>query len=402
MADDKKPRIDLKARLGKQGGGSVPAPTPIPPGIVPAATRSQPPPILGSSPSVSAPPGTPVGPPPRFAPASQAPMDPSNPLAAVAAPYRPAAAVAQAPQLAPTRIEVDEGAVHEARRGARKTGLIIGLIIAAIVGGVGFTAGGASEQGKAREKSKADALSLGTDLTKAKETLTKLADKMEEGVKTLSGGKFPAQLSTDLGALNVAFDGTELAGRRFSGFPQETTAMLVDFITSVQALNDRKELVQGLLTKLEKPMTAQLSAPAGSGSIALIAAVQKDGSGNPYAFLAPLSAPITFTSSNDIKWPPQFTFSDPMGGGSNASAPRYTGGDISKAAAAIPVVGKTFEKVCPSEAAGGVAQLRAQIGGFIRDIRGEGPAAADVVADSKAGLIERADKLLLGLQRSSS
>ncbi len=70
--------------------------------------------------------------------------------------------------------------------------------------------------------------------------------------------------------------------------------MLVDFITSVQALNDRKDLIQGLLTKLQKPMTEQMSAAAGSGSITLIAAVQKDGTGNPYAFLAPLSAPITF------------------------------------------------------------------------------------------------------------
>ncbi|MGO8998281.1 MAG: hypothetical protein ACLQVI_33600 [Polyangiaceae bacterium] len=397
MADDKKPKIDLKARLGKQGGAAAaPAPTPMPGGVVPQATRSQPPPMVGSP---QAPPGVPVGPPPRFAPASQAPMDPSNPLAAVATPYRPPPMQQQAPAPVATRIEVDEGVVHEARRGALKRGMVIGLIIAAALGGVGFVAGGASEQGKAREKSKGDAASLSEDLTKAKDTLTKLADKMEEGVKTLSGGKFPDKLSGDLGGLNVAFDGSELAGRRFSGFPQETTAMLVDFITSVQALNDRKELVQGLLTKLQKPMTDQMNAPPGSGSITLIAAVQKDATGNPYAFLAPLSPAITFTSSSDIKWPPQFTFSDPMGGGSNASAPRYTGGDISKAAAAIPVVGKTFEKVCPSEAAGGVAQLRAQIGGFIRDIRGEGAAAPDVVTDTKAGLIERADKLLLGLQK---
>jgi hypothetical protein len=401
MADDKKPKIDLKARLGKQGGGgTVAAPTPVPPGIVPVATRSQPPPAMGSSPPMAGPPGVPVGPPPRFSGGSQAAaLDPSNPLAAVAAPYRPAAVQHAVAVAAPRIIEVDEGLVQAARSGGTKRGMVIGLIIAAIVGGVGFVAGGASEQGKAREKSKADAASLGEDLTKAKETLTKLADKMDEGVKTLSGGKFPATLATDLGALNVAFDGTELAGRRFSGFPQETTAMLVDFITSVTALNDRKELVQGLLTKLQKPMTDQLSAPPGSGSITLIAAVQKDGTGNPYAFLAPLSAPIAFASSSDIKWPPQFTFSDPMGGGANASAPRYTGGDISKAAAAIPVVNKTFEKVCPSEAAGGVAQLRAQIGGFIRDIRGEGAATPDVVSDSKAGLIERADKLLLGLQK---
>jgi hypothetical protein len=405
MADDKKPKIDLKARLGKQGGAAaaIPAPTPVPPGIVPVATRSQPPPAMGSSGSVApmgGPPGVPVGPPPRFAQSSPAAaLDPSNPLAAVAAPYRPAAVVQAAPVAAPRIIEVDEGLVQAARSGGTKRGIVIGLIIAAIAGGVAFTAGGASEQGKAREKSKADAASLGEDLTKAKETLNKLAEKMDEGVKTLSSGKFPATLATDLGALNVAFDGTELAGRRFSGFPQETTAMLVDFITSVSALNDRKELVQGLLTKLQKPMTDQLNAPPGSGSITMIAAVQKDGTGNTYAFLAPLATPIAFTSSNDIKWPPQFTFSDPLGGGSNANAPRYTGGDIAKAAAAIPVVNKTFERVCPSEAAGGVAQLKAQIGGFIRDIRGEGAATPDVVSDSKAGMIERADKLLLGLQK---
>jgi hypothetical protein len=403
MADDKKPKIDLKARLGKQGGGSVPAPTPIPPGIVPQATHSQPPGAGmgggGSAPPAAMLPGTPVGPPPRFAASgAAAALDPSNPLAAVAAPYRPQAQP-QVAAIAPARIEVDEGAVHDARRGGTKRGMVIGLIIAAIVGGVGFTAGGASEQSKAREKSKADAVSFAEDLGKAKDTLTKLADKMDEGVKTLSGGKFPDKLSGDLGGLNVAFDGSELAGRRFSGFPQETTAQLVDFITNVTALNDKKDLIQGLLTKLQKPMTEQMSAAPGSGSITLIAAIQKDSSGNPYAFLAPLSAPIAFTSSSDIKWPPQFTFSDPMGGGSNASAPRYTAGDISKAAAAIPVVNKTFEKVCPSEAAGGVAQLRAQIGGFIRDIRGEAPAGPDVVSDTKAGLLERADKLITGLQK---
>jgi hypothetical protein len=130
---------------------------------------------------------------------------------------------------APARIELDEGLVHQARSSGTKRGMVIGLIIAAVLGGVGFVAGGASEQGKAREKSKNDAASLGEDLTKAKDTLNKLADKMDEGVKTLGGGKFPDKLSGDLGGLNVAFDGSELAGRRFSGFPQETT-----FIQSAQ------------------------------------------------------------------------------------------------------------------------------------------------------------------------
>lgn len=402
MADDKKPKIDLKARLGKQGASNAPAPalTPVPPGVMPQ-TSSQPPMGVGagSAPPAAMPlPGVPVGPPPRFA-GQQAALDPSNPLAAVASPYRPPTAQSAPPIAVAQRIEMDEGLVHEARRGALKRGVMIGVVLAAMAGVVGFAAGGAIEQGKAREKSKGDAASLSADLTKAKDTLTKLADKMDEGVKTLGSNKFPDKLAGDLGGLNVAFDGSELAGRRFSGFPQDTTSMLVDFISSAQALNDKKELIQGLLTKLQKPMTEQMNAPAGSGSINLVAAVMKDSSGNFFAQLAPLTAPVNFTSSSNITWPPQFTFSDPGGGGSNATAPRYTGGDISKVAAAIPVANKSFDKVCPSEAAGGVVQLRVQIAGFIRDIRGEGPAAQDVVTDAKAGLLERADKLQLGLSK---
>jgi hypothetical protein len=100
-----------------------------------------------------------------------------------------------------------------------------------------------------------------------------------------------------------------------------------------------------------------------------------------------------------MKLPASFTFTDPMGGSSNATAPRYTGGDISKNVAAIPIVPKTFDKVCPSEAAAGIAQLQVQIGSFIREIKGEGQGSADIVTDTKPGLLERADKLLAGLQK---
>jgi hypothetical protein len=349
-------------------------------------------------PGIPAPPGIPVGPPGPFAAASQpaGALDPGNPLAAVAVPYRPPPSAPVAPP-APARIEVDEVAVQEARKKAAKTGMVIAFLLGLAGIGVGFVAGGAHEQSNARDKSKHDAADLATDLGKAKETLSKLAEKMDEGRTQLGAHKFPDQLGKDLGGLNVSFDGTELAGRRFSGFPQDTTAMLVDFITSVQALNDRKDIISGLLAKLQKPLTEQWSAPAGQQSITLVAAVSKDPAGNPSAILAPLTAPITF-SKEDVKLPGDFTFSDPLGGG-NAKAPRYTGGDILKNPAAIPVVPKTFEKVCPSETAGASAQLAAQIGGFVREIKGEGQANAEIVTDTKAGLLERADKLITALQK---
>src|SRR5580658_2758737 len=105
MAEERKPKIDLKARLGK-----TPAPAPV----VPVAGRAAPvgapvPRAPGMVPtpasSGSGLPGVPVGPPPGYAAApSSGTLDPSHPLAAVAAPYRPQSA----PPAQPTRIEVDE------------------------------------------------------------------------------------------------------------------------------------------------------------------------------------------------------------------------------------------------------------------------------------------------------
>jgi hypothetical protein len=336
----------------------------------------------------------PVGPPPPFASAPAPAIDPGNPLAAVATPYRAPAAAAP-PQ--PQRIEVDEVAVHEARRGARKTGIVFALIIGVLFGVVGIVAGQGMESGNARAKSKKDAQELADNVAKAKATMTALADKMEEGRnKLLKERKFPDTLSKELGGLNVDFDGTQLAGRRFSGFPQDTTAGLVDFITSVQALNDRKNLIQGLLNKLQKPLTEQLNAPAGQQTISFVTVISKDPAGNPSALIAPLSQPLTFTPPN-VTLPAEFNFSDPLGQG-NAKLARYTGGDIAAKPGAVYVVPKTFDKVCPNETAGASAQLAAQIGNMIRDIKGEGQ-SADIVTDTKAGLLERADKLVLGLQK---
>jgi hypothetical protein len=319
-------------------------------------------------------------------------LDPSHPLAAVAAPYRPQSI---APPQA-TRIEVDELAVKQASRSAVKKGFVIGLVLAIILGGVGYVAGGAAEQGNGRAKAKADAVELSASVAKAKASLKAIGDKMEAGSKSLLVDRqFPDGLASDLGGINVDFDGTQLAGRRFSGFPQEATHNLVEFITAVQSVNDRKLVVIGLLSRLKEPIKAQLAVPPGQQRVSYVLAVDKDPSGNVAGFLSPLTKPIDVTAQN-IKLDATFTFANP-GGSGNTSLPRYTGGDIATKPAAIYVVPKTFETVCPSAKAGQITQLGAQIGEFLRTIRGEGQGGAgadDVVQDSKPGLLERADKLM--------
>jgi hypothetical protein len=388
MAEERKPKIDLKARLGKAGGGATPppgttgagAPIPIPVPVSPSKPPPAiPPPVL---------PGVPVGGPSPFASG----IDPSNPLAAVAAPYRPAAAAAP-PQ--PQRIEVDEATVQQARTSARKQTVVVAVFVAAIFTGVGYTAGQAAEHGAGRAQGLKDAADLANDVTAAQGKLNTLAEKLEAGRNTLiKERKFPDQLSKDLGGINVDFDGSKLAGRRFSGFAPEVTSGLIEFVTAVQALNDRKQLVQGLLVKLQKPLTEQFAAPPGQMTVQYVVAVDKDPAGNPSALLASLSAPLTFTPPA-VQIPAEFNFVDPLRGG-NTKLPAYKSGDLSNKPAAMYVSPKTFEKVCPGDTSSQTAQLAAQLANMMRDLKGE-PAAYEG-ADAKAGLIERAGTLLTGLK----
>jgi hypothetical protein len=391
MADEKKPKIDLKARLGKASGGATP-----PPGIAGLGVMPVPPPSFGSRPPPAIPlpvvPGIPVGPPSPFG----SHIDPSNPLSAVAAPYRPPAPAAPPP---PQRIEVDEHAVQTARSGARKQGMVVACVAAVVFAGVGYIAGQAAENGAGRTKSRGDAAELGADVAKARDSLKSLGDKLDAGRTALmKERKFPDTLANDLGGINIDFDGAKLAGRRFSGFPTETTAGLVEFITEVEALNDRKAVVKGLLTKLQKPLTEQLAAPPGQTTIAQVVIVDRDPAGNPTALLAALATPITFTPPQ-LALPAEFTFSNPVGQG-NTKLPAYKGGDIAAKPAAVYVAPKTFDKACPSETSGALAQLAAQLGNTLTAIRGEGQAQADVIQEAKPGLIERADKLIIGLEKA--
>ena len=409
MAEEKKPKIDLKARLGKGGGatpppagvgGGMPAPMPGgmpgggggPMGVPPPAAMPASNPAPGGLP---VPPGIPVGPPPAFRqPTPQ--LDPSNPLAAVVAPPQRAQPSRPPAPPQPQRIEVDEMAVQEARKGARKQGLIAGLVAALVLGAIGYIAGGASSESKARNASVNHAKSLAGDVAGAKDKLKAMADKVEAGRnQLLKEKKFPADLSKDLGAINVDFDGSKLAGVRFSGFSSETTSGLIEFISLVQQTNDRKNALIGLLAKLQKPITEQLN-PQGPNKVGFVVILDKDQSKQQFAILAPLQKPLEQSGNAPPTMPAELVATNPLTRG-NVTIPKATTFDKPGAAYVIP---KSVEAACPSESAGQIAQLGGQLNKLITDIRGEqAGAGGDAIVDNKPGLLEKADKLVTNLNK---
>lgn len=405
MAEEKKPKIDLKARLGKAGGapppgaapGGVPGPTPAP-GAVAAVPAPMPGPSNPLGGGLPVPPGTPVGPPPAFG-GGVANLDPSNPLAAAVAPARSMPPRAAPPPPQPQRIEVDEMAVQEARKGGMKQGVIAGLVAAVVLGAVGFIAGGAQETSKGRARAVNDAKSLSADVTKSKAQLEDMAKKLEAGRDSLlKERKFPDTLARDLNGINVDFDGGKLAGVRFSGFSQDTTSGLIEYITAVQGLNDRKTTLASLLTRLQKPISEQL-ASGGKTSIGHVVLLgMKDPANNKFALLAPLTKPIDVPNPTQISLPAEFTAVDPTTR-QNVTAPKYVSGPLDKPAA-VYVLPKSIEAACPSEQSGAIAQLGSQLARILSEIRGEKAAAgADIVTEEKIGLIDRAEKLVGALNK---
>jgi hypothetical protein len=384
MADEKKPKIDLKSRLQKMGGGAPQAAgsgTAMP---VPAPGRSGAPMPI---PPPSVPP--PVGLRPSAAPAA---LDPNNPLAAAAAgTFRSTAAPPRAEPAAPTRIEVDEHAVHDARKGVRRQMFVFMGVASLVTAAIGFAAGGASEKSSNRGRAKQDATQLKDAVGKAKDSLTQLADKLQAGTESLAAKppKFPETLSKDLAGINVDFDGSQLAARRFDGFGNKTTQGLVEFVTKVQGVNDRKKLVQSLLTRLQKPITDMLAAANNAPPISFVVVIDKKNPAETY--FGPLSP--AFTPTKDKPNPPdKLTFVNPQGG--KTELPKWTGGDL-KDPVVVPVMPAALERAFPSTEKGQIAQLVSQLVGLRDSIRRDKNAQqpGGLEEDVKADMIELASQL---------
>jgi hypothetical protein len=401
MAEDKKPKIDLKSRLQKMGGPGAATPPPPIAGIPQASPSRPPPPVMARPTPQPGIPGAPISIPPPSGipkpPMSSRPvsLDANNPLAAMGQPLRQQTGAPPAYQA--QRIEVDEIAIHSARSSARKQGFVGGLFLAVVLGGLGYVTGGAQQQGADRKKSSSDAHELAGDVIKAKGVLDDIKGKLSDGGKSLlADRKYPVDLGKTLSGMVVDFSGDKLFGRRFSGVPADTLKALMDFMARVAAFNNKRELVVSLLTstKLQKSITEDLARPAGQSPVTLVAVVDKDTPGGACR-IASLVKPI---APNDTLGK-TLRFTNPLGGSGDVELPILQDPKIPASGAVIPIIPTSFDKVCPSPVKGAQTQLLSTMNSLIDDIQGQPPNPDYPEQGATPGLSAQAATIADGLNK---
>ncbi len=328
MAEEKKPKIDLKSRLGKKtvsapGGPTIPPPVGMLGGSVPV-------PPFGSSPSQ----------PQRPA------VDASNPYSSISADQSSARSEPQA-----IKIEMTEEVVAAQKKGRAK--VVVLAAITAMVGGlIGYAFGGGVERGKSAEAAVTGAEELAKEVEDAASKIDELAEVLKSAQSKLKDSKFPDEEVQKLGAIDIPFKGANLTGKGIGRFKADIVTMLISFASGAHEANDGKDKIRSLLTGAKpaiEDLLAQQTTPKVRWGTFL-----ENGPGGPWMSMQPL--PTAFLVSKEkektYKWPDDFKIAQ---GGKTFTLKRYSSGDPTKAKAGepyiIPVNPQTQNAVCPSDLA---------------------------------------------------
>jgi hypothetical protein len=380
MADEKKPKIDLKSRLNKMGAPAAAASGPALPQQVPGRPTPLPPAAIPVPPGIPKP----------FQSSPPARLDPNNPLAAVAVPFQTNAPPAAAAPAQPQRIEVDEGHVHEARKGVRNIMLVVAMVLGVVGAGIGWLAGGSSAKAAAVTKGQDDAHQLAKDLTAAKANLQRLADLVSNGQKQLAAGKYPDTLEKDLSTVSVGFDGKNLGYKSFNGVSQDTLKDVIDFITGVQGLEKKKASLREQLVSQKQAITDYMTAMAASKdstTFKFVVTIDRE-SLNAGTRILPLAAPLTVKNSDNL--PQQLNM--PGQGGKAASVDRFLGVELKDKPFALLVAPGAEAAICGQDVKSVLSQITKDMTTFVNDIRAE--SAPSDTGETKTGLAQKADTLI--------
>jgi hypothetical protein len=341
-------KIDLKARLGRKTAGTEQQPS-----------QSIPPPAASLAGAMSSPPS-----PFASAPPTQRQVSPSF------SPFDPVpASVPRAGQpiiAAPSQVtfQVDEEALADARKQGRGKVIALAAGVAVVAGIIGYAVGGLSEKNRVAERAVAGAEMLVTEIEAADTEIEKLSTTLQAAGKTLLGGKFPEEEVKALGAINIPFDGTNLAGKGIGRFRPQVATMLINYASGVAKANDQKERIQGLLSISRQPLEELLQQkdnPKVRWSVSVT-----NGPQGPWATMQLLPAPFAVQGGDKGKgggWPSEFEIPDGKG---TTKLTRYTNGDPSDKI--IPVAPMTESAVCPVDT---IVRLRRELAEIEKILKGD-------------------------------
>jgi hypothetical protein len=369
---DNKPKIDLKARLGKKtvqgrvGGPSIPPPVglrgPGTPGL-PTGMAQQ---IQGLGQSPSSPPV----------------VDPNNPYTAISAAQAP---VASAP--AAIKIEMGEEIIEARKKGRSKVMILCG-VTAGIGMVLGFAVGGLNEKSNRASQALTAAGALIKDVEASAVQVQALADVLKAVGTKLGEGKYPEEEVNKLGGIDIPFDGLNLAGKPITMFKPGLVNQLLKYAGTASEVDDQKDKIKRLLAGSREAITELLS-DKDNPKIRWSVVVQA-GPVGPWASMQPVPEPFLVKAENNT-WPSEFKIKD---GDQTVTLKRYTKGEPPTSGNSfefIPVVPQTQALVCPADTG---MRLRREVGEMEKLLKGDPTPGID-----KEGLITLGDKILEELKK---
>jgi hypothetical protein len=381
-----KPKIDLKARLGKAQGAGVPAPAaPAVPGMgrsfssAPApAAGSVPPPQIGGLGGGSA--GVPM---PPFA-GSSAPTTDAFGARVAASP------LSRAPAPATIKIELDEETMRAARKGGKRAGIFATITgIGGIV--LGFAFGQRSSDAKVAQSALQGAQDLIGDIDKSQVKIKELGEKIAAAVQDLKNKKYPEGFANDLGGLSIPFGADKLAGRNIGRFDPRTLTMLFNYTGDVEALNDRKDALKNLFSAQKAAIQAAIGS-ASNPKVSWSVFVQKSPAHGPVAVLAGIGPTDAFPYKDG--WPGKFKISN---GRELLEAERYNDGNVittspEKKIVAIPLDPDSVASSFPTDI---LSRITSELAKTDAVLSGNGTPGDD----NENGILKKGEILLTALKK---
>jgi hypothetical protein len=382
MAEERKPKIDLKARLGRNPGGAAPMAAPVPaPGRNP--TSVVPPPNVGGSvpPPAAAGWGGGVGvPAPPFG--KQA-TDPFGAPVAVVPALRPS----HAPAGQTLKIELDEATVRAAARGGKKAAILGGITL--MMGlGLGYAWGGQRASDRQAQIAVDGAAEMVKDIEGSQAKIKELSEKIVAAIKSLKDKKFPESFASELGGISIPFGADKLASRNIGRFDPRTLQLVFSYTNDVESLNDRKDALKNLFSA-QKPAVLTALGAASNPKVQWSVFIQKGGKG-PVGFLAPI--PDGFAAKDN--WPAKLKI---LNGRDPVDAERYNTGEVTstdKKYVAVPLdpdnVSNSFPNDILSRITSELVKTDAILAGTPATVPGE---------DDSPGILKKGDQLLTALRK---